>query len=93
MSRVIRFTLLSLSLVAGAAFAAHAQSNNIAALPPGSAVTPSAPVGAATSAAAVGVPAGSVAASPRYVGPSPGVGYYGYDPAFEKTSEHEARMN
>src|SRR6478672_7772812 len=69
---MIKTTVLSLTLLAGVAAVAHAQSNN-AALPPGAAAAPVvAPVGPA--------------ASPQYVGPSPGQGWYA------KEQETAARM-
>ena len=62
MRSLIKTTILSVSLLAGVAAAAHAQSN-IAALPPGAAPAPAVtPVGPAP--------------SPKYVGPSPGGGWY-----------------
>jgi hypothetical protein len=64
MSSFAKTTVLSLSLLAGAAFAAHAQSGSIAALPPGTAAAPP----AATA------PIGPSAA---YPGPNPGTGFYG----------------
>jgi hypothetical protein len=64
MTTLVRTTVLSLSLLAGIAATAYAQSNNVAALPPGAAAAPAvAPVGPAP--------------SPQYVGPSPGSGWYG----------------
>ena len=60
MSSLVKSTVLSLGLLAGAAASAYAQSENIAALPPDAAATP-APQGAV------------VAPSPRYVGPDPGI--------------------
>jgi len=58
MPNVIRSTILGVGLLTGVAFAAHAQTNNVAALPPGApAATP---------------PAAAVAVSPKYVGPAPG---------------------
>ncbi len=89
MLTLAKSTLLSVTLLAGAAFAAHAQSGSVAALPPGTAATApaSAPVG--PSVAFPGPNPGSgyyggtvtqqtqVAPSPQYVGPNPGLGYYG----------------
>src|SRR5579885_255451 len=90
-------TILALGLLAGAAVA-HAQSSNVAALPPGTAATPStAPVG--PSAAYPGPNPGSgyyggtvtqqqpVQPSPQYVGPAPGAGYYGTAPAYQKPAD------
>jgi hypothetical protein len=60
MSPLVKSAVLSLSLLAGAAVSAYAQSENIAALPPDAPATP-APQGIV------------IAPSPRYVGPDPGV--------------------
>ena len=63
MHTIVKSAVLSLTLLAGVAAVAHAQSNNVAALPPGAAAAPAvAPVGPA--------------ASPQYVGPAPGQGWY-----------------
>ena len=63
MRSLVKTTILSVSLLAGVAAVAHAQSN-VAALPPGAAPAPVvAPVGPAP--------------SPQYVGPAPGQGWYG----------------
>jgi hypothetical protein len=88
MLTLAKSTLLSVTLLAGAAFAAHAQSGSVAALPPGTAApAATAPVG--PSVAYPGPNPGSgyyggtvaqqapVAPSPPYVGPNPGLGYYG----------------
>jgi hypothetical protein len=89
MLSLAKSTLLSVGLLAGAAFAAHAQSGSVAALPPGTAATPhdAAPVG--PSAAYPGPKPGAgyyggtvaqqrtVSPSPKYIGPNPGSGYYG----------------
>jgi hypothetical protein len=62
MHSLVKTTILSVSLLAGVAAVAHAQSN-VAALPPGAAPAPAvAPVGPAP--------------SPQYVGPGPGQGWY-----------------
>ena len=62
MRSLVKTTILSVSLLAGVAAVAHAQSN-IAALPPGAAPAATvAPVGPAP--------------SPQYVGPAPGQGWY-----------------
>jgi hypothetical protein len=63
MSSFAKTTVLSLTLLAGAAFAAHAQSGSVAALPPGTAAAPPA--------------AAPIAPSAAYPGPNPGSGYYG----------------
>ena len=58
MRNVIKPTILSVGLLAGIAFGAYAQTDNVAALPPGAqAPTP---------------PAAVVAPSAGYVGPAPG---------------------
>ena len=62
MSSLVKTAILSVSLLAGVASVAHAQSN-VAALPPGAGPAPMvAPVGPAP--------------SPQYVGPGPGQGWY-----------------
>lgn len=66
MSTLVKSAVLSLGLLAGAAVA-HAQSNNVAALPPGTAAAPPAAV----------APVGPSAALP---GPNPGQGWYGSTP-------------
>jgi hypothetical protein len=82
MPNVITSTILGAGLLAGIAVSAYAQSNNIAALPPGApAATP--PAAAAVSPQYVGPAPGStwtaqekqtqaVRPSPQYVGPAPG---------------------
>jgi hypothetical protein len=94
MSSLVKSAILSLSLLAGGAVAAHAQSDNIAALPPGAAVTAHAPIGPSVpypgpnpgkSWNAAGSQLGDEQTSPQYVGPSPGVGYYGRDENFDKS--------
>lgn len=62
MSSLVKTALLSVSLVAGIAVAAQAQSDSVASLPPGG--------GAPVAAAPVGP-------SVAYPGPNPGSGYYG----------------
>ena len=64
MSKLVKSALLSVSLLAGATIVAHAQSSNVASLPPGTAATPPA------ATAPVGL-------SAAYPGPNPGSGYYG----------------
>ncbi len=103
MSTLAKSAVLSLSLLAGAAFAAHAQSGSVAALPPGSAAAPpaaTAPVG--PSAAYPGPNPGSgyyggtvttqapVTPSPQYVGPAPGAGYYGTPPTYQKSTDYDS---
>jgi hypothetical protein len=90
MSTLAKSAAFSLSLLAGAAVAAHAQSSNVASLPPGATASPpaaTAPVG--PSAAYPGPNPGAgyyggtvaqqqpVTPSPNYIGPNPGLGYYG----------------
>jgi hypothetical protein len=73
MSTIAKSAALGLCLVIGAAGAAYAQSENIAALPPDAAAkAPAAPVGP-TGTADVVRPTG---VSPQYVGPDPGRGFY-----------------
>lgn len=88
MRSLVKTTILSVSLLAGVAAVAHAQSN-VAALPPGAAPAPVvAPVGPAPSPQYVGPSPGQgwyakeqetearMQPSPQYVGPSPGQGWY-----------------
>lgn len=88
MRSLVKTTILSVSLLAGVAAVAHAQSN-VAALPPGAAPAPAvAPVGPAPSPQYVGPAPGQgwyakeqqtgagVQPSPQYVGPAPGQGWY-----------------
>jgi hypothetical protein len=83
MSSFAKTTVLSLTLLAGAAFAAHAQSGSVAALPPGTAAAP--PAAASGTYPGPNPGAGNypaekqtqaVAPSPKYVGPAPGAGFY-----------------
>jgi hypothetical protein len=100
MSTFAKSTVLSLSLLAGAAFAAHAQSSSIASLPPGGAAPGvAAPIGPAPSAAYPGPNPGSgfyggtvatqapVTPSQPYIGPAPGLGYYGTPPVYQKSAD------
>lgn len=64
MSTFIKSALLGLSLAAGAALSAYAQTDNVAALPPTGGVSAPAAVGPSV--------AYPVAAAPKYVGPNPG---------------------
>src|SRR5215207_1281426 len=57
---IVRTSILSLALVTGVAFAAHAQSGSVAALPPGAAPAPAPAV---------------VAPSARLQGPNPGAAW------------------
>lgn len=58
MQKVVKSTILGAGLLAGVAFSAFAQTDNVAALPPGTqAPTP---------------PAAAVAPSAKYIGPAPG---------------------
>jgi hypothetical protein len=106
MSTLAKSTVLSLSLLAGAAFAAHAQSGSVAALPPGAAAAPpaaAAPIG--PSAAYPGPNPGAgyyggmvaqqapVVPSPAYVGPAPGAGYYGTPQAYQKSSDYDSNAS
>jgi hypothetical protein len=96
-------TLLSLSLLAGAAFAAHAQSNSVASLPPGTAAAPhaaTAPVGPSTAYpgpnpgtsgySGTGQTQATVAPSPQFVGVSPGTASTPTSPHFEKPADWES---
>jgi len=86
MTNLVKSTVLSLSLLAGAGFAAHAQSGSVAALPPAAAAAPAAAV--APSPAWIGPKASggfypketqteaAFQPSPKYVGPGPGGGWY-----------------
>jgi hypothetical protein len=89
MSSLAKTTVLSFTLLAGVAFAAHAQSGSVAALPPGTTAAPpaaAAPIGPSTAYPGPNPGAGyyggtvqtqaPVVPSPKYVGPSPGAGYY-----------------
>ena len=71
MSTTLKSAMIGLSLVISVAGAAFAQTDNLAALPPESTVTPAAPTGPATFE--VVRPTG---VSPQYVGPDPGRGAY-----------------
>ena len=93
MSSFAKTTVLSLTLLTGVAFAAHAQSGNVAALPPGTAAAP--PAAIAPSVGYPGPKAGNswyinekqtqaVVPSPKYVGPGPGGGWY---PSTEKQTQ------
>src|SRR5690349_14418927 len=62
MTKIVRTTALTLGLLTGVAFAAQAQTNNVAALPP---------------AAPAAAPAAPVASPTNYPGPNPGSGFYG----------------
>ncbi len=73
MSTLAKSAVVGLCLAFGAVGAAYAQSENIAALPPDAgAKAPAAPVGPA-GVADVTRPTG---ASPQYIGPDPGKGFY-----------------
>ena len=101
MSTLAKSALLSVTLLAGAAFAAHAQSGSVAALPPGTAATTAAtPVG--PSGAYPGPNPGTgyyggtvtqqapITESPKYVGPSPGAASGSMPPKFEKSADYDA---
>ena len=98
MLTLAKSTLLSLTLLTGAAFAAHAQSGSVAALPPNTAATPpaaSASVGFPGPNPGAGYYGGTVSQqapvvpSPQYVGPSPGAGTGSMPPKFEKSADYE----
>ena len=55
----VKSTVIGIGLLTGVAFAAHAQSDNVAAVPPG--------------VPAPAAPSTAVAPSPAYVGPAPGI--------------------
>jgi hypothetical protein len=87
MSSLAKSTVLSVALLGSVAFAAHAQSGSVAALPPGTVAAPAAtaPVGPSVAYPGPNPGAGNyptekqtqgVTASPKYVGPSPGAGVY-----------------
>lgn len=102
MSKLAKSAVLSLSLIAGAAVAAHAQSSSVASLPPGAGV---APATAATQSVGMmpgpnpgmGYYGGTVAQqqpvspSPTYIGPNPGLGYYGTY-SYHPDSNYSANM-
>lgn len=99
MSPLFKSTMLSLGLLAGAAFAAQAQtSGSVAALPPAAAPTaaplaPMNPYPGPNPGAGVNAPAGqtqaAVTPSPNYVGPNPGAGYYGTPPRYQAPNGYE----
>jgi len=92
MSSFAKTTVLSLTLLAGAAFAAHAQSGNVAALPPGTAAAPpaaTAPMGYPGPKAGNGwyineQQTQAVVPSGKEIGPSAGGGWY---PSTEKQTQ------
>lgn len=101
MSTLAKSMVLSLSLLAGAAFAAHAQSGSVASLPPGGAAAPSAapiapmdpypgPNPGMGSTGAMGQTQAAVTPSPAYVGPNPGAGYYGTPPIYQKPAGYNS---
>ena len=102
MSTFAKSAVLSLSLLAGAAFAAHAQSGNVASLPPGSAAphAAAAPLGPMNPYpgpnpgtgvnAGMGQTQAAVTPSPAYIGPNPGGGYYGVSPAYHKPAGYNS---
>ena len=106
MNFATKSTLLSLSMVAGLAFAAQAQTSGLASLPPNPTAAP--PAAASPVAPSVAMPGpnpgGSsnpgtvatqapVAPSPGYVGPQPGGGYYGTPPKFDKSADWDANTS
>jgi len=103
MAHLGKSALLSLSVLAGVAFAAQAQTSGLASLPPNPAAAP--PAAASPVAPSVAMPgpnpgtssnAGmaatqtAVAPSPTYVGPSPGAGNGNMPPRFEKAADWDA---
>ena len=90
--------VLSAGLVAGVAFAAQAQSDSVASLPPTAPVTPpaaSSPVGYPGPNPGSGYYGGTVTQqqpvteSPKYVGPSPGAVNGPMPPKFEKSADYD----
>ena len=103
MASLAKSTVLGLSLLTGVAFAAHAQSGSIAALPPGAAAAPpaaTAPVGPSATYPGpnpgLGYYGGTVqtqapvTGSPQYVGPAPGAGTGATPPRFEKSADWDS---
>jgi hypothetical protein len=101
MSSFVKASLLGLGLLAGAAFAAQAQTNT-ASLPPGggnvpSAVAPSGeypgPNPGSNSISGTPVMGGPVVASDRYPGPDAGAGTGKMPPLFQKPAGYDADRN
>ena len=102
MSIFAKSALLSITLLAGVAVAAHAQSGSVAALPPGSVATTPATAPIGPSVTYPGPNPGSgyygatvtqqapVAPSPQYVGPSPGAGSGSMPPKFNKSADYDS---
>ena len=99
MSTLVKSTVLSLGLLAGVAVAAHAQSSNVAALPPGAVAPQAAPVGPSPLPGpnpGAGWYGGTVSQQQPVVpsanampGPNPGLGYYGTPQKFEKPAGYD----
>jgi hypothetical protein len=103
MTSFAKTTVLSLSLLAGVAFAAHAQSSSVASLPPGTVAAPpaaTAPVAPSTAYpgpnpgtpgySGMGQTQATVAPSPPLVGASPGASNAPTSPHFEKSADWES---
>ena len=100
MSTLAKSTFLSLSLLAGTAFVAYAQSGSVAALPPGAAApAATAPVGAmnpypgpnpGSGANIAGGQTQAVTPSPAYVGPAAGAGTGPMPPHYEKSADYDS---
>jgi len=99
MSTLAKSTVLSLSLLAGAAFAAHAQSGSVASLPPGTAAAPPAataplnPYPGPNPGAGVSAGMGhtqAVVPSPAYIGPSPGAATGAMPPLVQKSPDYDS---
>jgi hypothetical protein len=105
MSTLAKSTLLSLSLLAGTAFVAYAQSGSVAALPPGAAApAATAPVGpmnpypgpnpgSGANIAGGQTQQAGVAPSPAYVGPPAGAGNGHMPPRFEKSADYDSNTS
>jgi hypothetical protein len=92
----VKSALLSLTLLAGTAVAAHAQSGNVAALPPNPAPATAPSYGTypgpnpGSSWSGVGQQTQAVTPSPAYVGPSPGAGTGQMPPHYDKSADWDA---
>ena len=97
MLSLAKSALLSVSLLTGVAFAAHAQSDSVAALPPNAATPPAASgsVGFPGPNPGSGYYGGTVAQqapvvpSPQYIGPNPGAGTGQLPPKFQKSADYD----
>src|SRR5260370_26852616 len=102
MSILAKSALLSITMLAGVAVAAHAQSGSVAALPPGTVATTPATAPIGPSMAFPGPNPGSgyyggrvtqqapLAPSPQYVGPPPGPGSGSMPPKFHKAAGYDS---